>query len=37
LSYPAVVQARDGKVNITYTCKREKIRHAIVDPARIKN
>jgi predicted neuraminidase len=37
LSYPAVVQARDGKVHITYTWKREKIRHAIVDPARIKN
>jgi len=35
LSYPAVVQARDGKVHITYTWKREKIRHAVVDPARI--
>ena len=37
LSYPAVVQARDGKVHITYTWKREKIRHAVVDPARITN
>jgi predicted neuraminidase len=37
LSYPAVVQARDGKVHITYTWKREKIRHAVVDPARIKD
>ena len=37
LSYPAVVQARDGKVHITYTWKREKIRHVIVDPARIGN
>ena len=37
LSYPAVVQARDGKVHITYTWKREKIRHVIVDPARIAN
>ena len=25
-----MVQARDGKVHITYTWKREKIRHAIV-------
>jgi alpha-L-rhamnosidase len=26
-SYPAVVQSADGKVHITYTWKREKIRH----------
>jgi len=37
LSYPAVVQAGDGKVHITYTWKREKIRYVVVDPARMKN
>lgn len=30
-SYPAVVQAEDGKIHITYTWKRRKIRHVIVD------
>jgi len=37
LSYPAVVQSRDGKVHITYTWKREKIRYVVVDPARMTN
>jgi predicted neuraminidase len=35
-SYPAVIQAADGLVHITYTWKREKIRHVVVDPARLK-
>lgn len=34
-SYPAIVQAEDGRVHITYTWKREKIRHWIVDPAKL--
>lgn len=34
-SYPAIVQAHDGRVHITYTWKREKIRHWIVDPAKL--
>ena len=34
-SYPAVIQARDGRVHVTYTWKRERIRHAVVDPAAI--
>lgn len=34
-SYPAVIQARDGRVHITYTWKRKRIRHAVIDPARL--
>jgi predicted neuraminidase len=34
-SYPAVVQAADQRVHITYTWNRKKIRHVVVDPARL--
>lgn len=34
-SYPAIIQAADGRVHITYTWKRKKIRHAVVDPAKL--
>lgn len=35
-SYPAVIQTNDGKVHVTYTWKRQKIRHAVIDPAQLK-
>jgi predicted neuraminidase len=34
-SYPAIIQTRDGLVHITYTWKRQRIRHVTVDPAKL--
>lgn len=34
-SYPAVIQSKDGLVHITYTWRREKIKHVVVDPAKV--
>lgn len=34
-SYPAVIQSKDGLVHITYTWKRQKVRHAVLDPAKL--
>ncbi len=36
-SYPAIIQDRDGLVHITYTWKRQRVRHAVIDPAKLKS
>jgi len=34
-SYPAVIQAADGLVHTTYTWKRARIKHVVIDPAKL--
>lgn len=34
-SYPAVIQTKDGLVHVVYTWKRERVKHAIIDPAKL--
>ncbi|MCW5555812.1 MAG: exo-alpha-sialidase [Verrucomicrobiae bacterium] len=34
-SYPAVTQSRDGRVHITYTWKRQRVKHLVVEPAKL--
>ena len=34
-SYPAVIQTSDGLVHTTYTWKRQRIKHAVIDPEKL--
>lgn len=35
-SYPALIQTQDGLLHIVYTWRREKIKHVVVDPGKLK-
>lgn len=34
-SYPSIIQTGDGLVHVTYTWKRQKVKHAVIDPAKL--
>ena len=34
-SYPAIIQSADDRVHISYTWKRQRLRHVIVDPRQL--
>jgi predicted neuraminidase len=34
-SYPAMIQARDGRVHVAYTWRRQRIKHVVIDPKRL--
>jgi predicted neuraminidase len=34
-SYPAVIQSSEGRLHITYTWKRLRIKHVVIDPTRL--
>jgi predicted neuraminidase len=33
-SYPAIIQTKDGLVHATYTWKRQKVKHVVIDPTK---
>jgi predicted neuraminidase len=35
-SYPAIIQTSGGLVHISYTWKRQRVRHVVVDPAKLR-
>ena len=35
-SYPSVIQTKDGLLHFVYTWRREKIKHVVVDPSKLK-
>lgn len=35
-SYPAAIQSQDGLVHIAYSWNRQRIKHAVIDPGRLK-
>ncbi|GAB3688788.1 exo-alpha-sialidase [Spirosoma flavus] len=35
-SYPSVIQTSDGMVHVIYTWRRQKIKHAVIDPKKLK-
>lgn len=35
-SYPSVIQTKDGLVHVVYTWRRERVKHVVIDPKKLK-